>query len=154
MSNTNVLDFDLTILNVTSSSEFNVSLLPAIMQIMAQTLKEQMFTCNRIRNQTSYMSTENVKARLQAEWWIWEKESEHVWPEFSASLILPQHRYILHCLLTFSFTAQWNTNIKKPAKTEASFKGHSKSCSQCAAQRHKTYCFWIQTPLSFPLGVS
>lgn len=37
-------------------------------------------------------------------------------PEFSASLILPQHRYVLHCRLTLSFTAQWNTNMKKPTK--------------------------------------
>lgn len=35
-------------------------------------------------------------------------------PEFSASRILPQQRYVLHCLLTFSFAAQWNTKIKKP----------------------------------------
>lgn len=27
-------------------------------------------------------------------------------PEFSASRILPQQRYVLHCLLTFSFAAQ------------------------------------------------
>lgn len=37
-------------------------------------------------------------------------------PEFSANRKLPQQRYILHCLRTFSFRAQWKTKIKKPER--------------------------------------
>lgn len=36
-------------------------------------------------------------------------------PELSASRNLPQQRCLLHCFCTFSFIAQWNTNINKPA---------------------------------------
>ena len=35
-------------------------------------------------------------------------------PEFSPSLKHPQHKWILHCFLTFSFIAQWNKNTKSP----------------------------------------
>lgn len=35
-------------------------------------------------------------------------------PEYSRSLKRPQHRWILHCFLTFSFIRQWNKNTKKP----------------------------------------
>lgn len=34
--------------------------------------------------------------------------------ELSASRNLPQQRCLLHCFCTFSFIAQWNTNINKP----------------------------------------
>lgn len=37
-------------------------------------------------------------------------------PEFSANRNLPQQRYILHCLRTFSFRAQWKTKIKNPER--------------------------------------
>ena len=35
-------------------------------------------------------------------------------PELSASLKRPQHKYLLHCFCTFSFSAQWNTKMNRP----------------------------------------
>ena len=37
-------------------------------------------------------------------------------PELSASLSLPQQRYLLHCFWTFSLSAQWNTKMNRPGK--------------------------------------
>lgn len=37
-------------------------------------------------------------------------------PEFSANRNLPQQRYILHCLRTLSFRAQWKTKIRNPER--------------------------------------
>lgn len=46
-------------------------------------------------------------------------------PEWSLSLNRPQHKWILHCFLTFSFIRQWNKKRKKPETQKHKHTSHT-----------------------------
>lgn len=58
-------------------------------------------------------------------------------PELSVNLKRPQHRWILHCFLTFSFIKQWNRNMKNPATKQQQWTPHV-----CSMETRN--CFWVE----------
>lgn len=61
-------------------------------------------------------------------------------PEQSLGLKRPQHRWSLHCFLTFSFIRQWNKNTKNPG-TEEQRHTHLSSCLLKCFAFHFYQCF-------------